>query len=64
MLALRDRRLLALVVAAVMVTVPYPLVFRTGAARHDYWHYWFLLPLAMAWALGATECCQLSPTGR
>lgn len=50
-LAHRPTRGLAAVLLA--VTVPYPLVFRTGAVNHEYWDYWFLLPLALGLAAGA-----------
>jgi hypothetical protein len=51
-LALRDGRIRALALATLMVTVPYPLVFRVGAVRHDYWDFWFLLPIAIGIGVG------------
>ena len=53
-LAVADRRTRALAAAAVVVTVPYTLVFRTGAVAHDYWNYWWLLPVA----LGVATCAD------
>jgi hypothetical protein len=41
-----------LAAVALVVTVPYPLIFRTGAINHEYWNYWFLLPLALGLAAG------------
>ncbi|MDP1806671.1 MAG: hypothetical protein Q8K72_15950, partial [Acidimicrobiales bacterium] len=37
---------------ALAVTVPYPLVFRSGAVNHDYWNFWLLLPVAVGLGVG------------
>jgi hypothetical protein len=50
--ALGDRRTRALTLVAMAVTLPYPLVFKVGAVVHDYWDYWFLLPLALGIGVG------------
>ena len=49
-LAQRSTRGLAAVLLA--VTLPYPLIFRVGAVNHEYWNYWFVLPLALGLAAG------------
>ncbi|MGI8983456.1 MAG: glycosyltransferase family 39 protein, partial [Acidimicrobiales bacterium] len=51
--ALRDRRTRGLALVALAVTVPYPLLFRSGAVNHNYWGYWFVLPLAIGFGAGA-----------
>lgn len=51
--ACRDPRTRGLAMLAVAVTVPYTVVFRTGAVNHSYWGYWFLLPLGIGLAVGA-----------
>jgi hypothetical protein len=51
--AWRDPRTCGLATVAVAVTVPYTIVFRTGAVNHSYWGYWFLLPLGVGLAAGA-----------
>lgn len=48
-----DPRTRALATLAIAVTVPYTVVFRTGAVNHSYWGYWFLLPLGVGLAVGA-----------
>lgn len=53
LVALRDPRLRSLAGLALAVTVPYPVVFRSGAVNHNYWNYWLLLPLAVGLAAGA-----------
>jgi hypothetical protein len=50
--ALRDRRTRSLAVVALSVTLPYPLLFPAGAANHDYWNFWFVLPVALGLATG------------
>jgi len=52
-IALRDRRTRAMATVALVVTLPYPVVFRSGAVNHDYWTYWFLLPIGVGLAAGA-----------
>lgn len=51
--ACRDPRTRGLAALAIAVTVPYTVVFRTGAVNHSYWGYWFLLPLGVGLAAGA-----------
>ncbi|HVL06274.1 MAG TPA: hypothetical protein VM388_09805 [Acidimicrobiales bacterium] len=51
--ALARRSTRGLTAVALAATVPYPLVFRTGAVNHEYWNYWFVLPLAIGLAAGA-----------
>lgn len=57
--ALAKRSTRGLAVVALAVTVPYPLVFRAGAMNHEYWNFWFVLPIAVGlaaggdWVLGA-----------
>jgi hypothetical protein len=51
--AFRNPRTRGLAAVALAVTVPYPFLFRTGAVHHDYWGYWFLLPVAVGLAAGA-----------
>lgn len=51
-LAARDARTRGLVAVSLAVTVPYSLVFRTGVVNHEYWGYWFLLPVALGLATG------------
>lgn len=51
--ALARRPTRALATVALALTVPYPLVLRTGAMNHEYWDYWFLLPVAVGLAAGA-----------
>lgn len=51
-LAFRDPRLRGVAALATAVTFPYPFLFRSGAANHEYWNYWFLLPLAVGLAVG------------
>lgn len=53
-LAVADRRSRSLAIVAVAVTVPYTLLFRNGALIHDYWNYWWLLPIA----LGVATCAD------
>lgn len=48
-----DPRTRGLAGLALAVTVPYTVVFRTGAVNHSYWGYWFLLPLGVGLAVGA-----------
>jgi len=50
--AAADRRTRGLVALAAAVTLPYPLVFRSGAVNHDYWNFWFLVPVAIGLAAG------------
>ncbi|HVE47579.1 MAG TPA: hypothetical protein VNA57_12635 [Acidimicrobiales bacterium] len=50
--ALMGRRTRSLAVVALCVTVPYPLLFPAGAANHDYWNFWLVLPLAVGLAAG------------
>lgn len=57
--ALRDRRTRGLAAIAVAVTLPYPLVFRSGAVNHDYWNYWFLLALVVGIAVAADRLLAL-----
>jgi hypothetical protein len=52
-LALRDVRTRGLAAVALAVTLPYSFVFKSGAVNHDYWNYWFLLPLAIGVAVGS-----------
>ena len=52
-LALCDRRTRALATLALGATLPCAMIFKSGAANHDYWDYWFLLPLALGLAVGA-----------
>lgn len=52
-LACRDPRTRGLAAVAIAVTVPYTVVFRTGAVNHSYWGYWFLLPLGVGLAVAA-----------
>lgn len=59
--AIADRRTRGLAAIALGVTLPYPLVFRSGIVNHDYWIYWFLLPLAVGLAAG---CSRLLPAGK
>ena len=47
-----SRRTRSLAVVALSVTVPYPLLFPAGAANHDYWNFWLVLPLAVGLAAG------------
>jgi hypothetical protein len=58
--AARHGRTRGLVGVTLGVTVPYALIFRTGAVNHEYWGYWFLLPVAIGLAAGAE---QSWPTG-
>jgi len=50
--ALANRRTRGVAGIAVAVTLPYPLVFRSGAMNHDYWNFWFLLPIGVGLAAG------------
>ncbi len=50
--ACANRRTRALGAITIAVTLPYPLVFRNGAVHHDYWTFWFLLPIAVGMAAG------------
>ena len=52
LLALRGHRFRALAGATLLVTLPYPVLFPVGAVIHDYWNYWFLLPLSVGIAVG------------
>jgi len=51
-IALADRRTRGLAAVAAAVTLPYPLVFRSGVVHHDYWNFWFLLPIGVGLAAG------------
>lgn len=51
--AAANARTRGLVAVSLAVTVPYSLVFRTGVVNHEYWGYWFLLPVAIGLAAGA-----------
>ena len=51
-LALFDRRVRAPGALAIGVTVSYTLLFRAGAVNHDYWGYWFLLPVTIGLGAG------------
>lgn len=53
LIGLANGRTRGLACIALVVTVPYPLLFRTGTLNHDYWNYWFLLPIAIGLAAGA-----------
>ena len=57
-LAFRDARTRGLAAVAIAVTVPYTLVFRTGAVNHSYWGYWFLLPIAIGLAVGSDRLLE------
>jgi hypothetical protein len=50
--ALRSERTRGLAAVALAVTLPYPVLFRSGAVNHNYWDYWFLLPIAVGLAAG------------
>ncbi|MDQ6727993.1 MAG: hypothetical protein M3066_17805 [Actinomycetota bacterium] len=60
--AVRDRRTRMLAAVALAVTLPYPVVFRSGAVNHDYWTYWFLLPIAIGLAAGVDRLLAGSGT--
>lgn len=49
---LANARTRGVVGLALAVTLPYPFVFRAAAVNHDYWGYWFLLPVAVGLAAG------------
>ncbi len=51
--ALRSPVTRGLAALALAVTVPYPIVFRSGTVNHNYWGYWFLLPVAVGLGAGA-----------
>ena len=57
-LGLADRRTRGLVALSLAVTVPYPLVFRSGAVNHDYWNFWLLLPVAVGLAVGCDRALR------
>ncbi|MBW3547923.1 MAG: hypothetical protein KY452_07305 [Actinobacteria bacterium] len=57
--ALGKGHIRALALVSLAVTIPYPLVFRTGAAVHDYWNYWFLLPLAVGIGMGCDRLLSI-----
>ncbi len=59
--ALAGRRTRALAVVSLMVTVPYTLALRDGTLNHDYWNFWFVLPLAVGLAAGADRILALRP---
>jgi hypothetical protein len=50
--ALRSERTRGLAAVVLAVTLPYPVLFRSGAVNHNYWDYWFLLPLVLGLAAG------------
>lgn len=50
---LADRRIRGVVAVALAVTIPYPLLFRSGAVNHDYWNFWLLLPVALGLAVAS-----------
>lgn len=50
-LALRRGSTRGLAAVALAVSLPYPVVFRAGAVNHEYWDYWFLIPLAVGLAV-------------
>jgi hypothetical protein len=58
--ALFDDRIRGLAVMVLAATVPYSLVFRTGVVNHDYWNYWFVVPIALGLAAG---CDRLTVRG-
>jgi hypothetical protein len=51
-IALANRRLRGLAAVALAVTLPYALVFRSGAVNHIYWTFWLVLPIAVGLAAG------------
>lgn len=46
--ALRRPELRATMLVALAVTIPYTVGLRDGAYFHDYWDYWWLLPMVVA----------------
>ncbi|MGI8777617.1 MAG: hypothetical protein ACR2LJ_09595 [Acidimicrobiales bacterium] len=48
--AFADRRTRGLAAVAISVTLPYALVFRNAMMNHDYWNFWFLVPMAVGLA--------------
>jgi len=52
-LTIRSPRFRGLALLAAGVTIPYPFVFRSGAVNHNYWNYWFILPMAIGLGVGA-----------
>lgn len=63
-LGLADRRTRGMVAVALAATVPYPLVFRSGAVNHDYWNFWLLLPVALGLAVGCDRLLHRRAAGR
>jgi hypothetical protein len=64
-LGLRNHRLRPLLVLSVVPVVAYALVFRGGAAMHDYWNYGAVVPLALgAAALAQHVLDRTDPTTR
>lgn len=64
-LAVADRRTRGLATIALAVTLPYPVLFRSGTVNHDYWTFWFLVPIAFGVAAGSDRILRrLSATGR
>lgn len=62
-LGLADRRTRGMVAVALAVTLPYPLVFRSGAVNHDYWNFWLLLPVAVGLAVGCDRVLRRRASG-
>ncbi len=62
--ALANRRTRALAAVSLAVTLPYTLLFPAGAANHDYWDYWYVLPLAVGLAAGGNWVLSIWPSPR
>jgi hypothetical protein len=47
--SLRDERFRPVAAVALISVVLYPVILREGAAGHQFWNYWGLLPAAIGW---------------
>ena len=58
--AVLDRRVRNLFVLVLATTLGYATVFWNGAAIHDYWNYWFVVPISLGLAWGAQRILDVS----
>jgi hypothetical protein len=66
--AVSDRGTRGLAAISLVVTLSYPVLFRSGTVNHDYWNFWWVLPIALGLAsafdrrLRARDAtCRLGP---